>query len=229
MTQEVRPVVRGRFRQVLIAEDNSVLNASLARLVASWGAQVARADTLAQALQLIQKSAAASVLDLIISDIRLPDGSGEVIFERALRLPHVPLLVAVSGRASAREAFALAKLGVHTFVEKPFNSRTLEQAISDALAHRAQPRLDAQVPLHTVRGKLHADLQCFARQHALTAQQVEILRLSLSGVPRKDLSGALGVSDNTCKTTVRRLLARCAESRLTDITRKLLAQNAAPE
>ena len=72
-------------------------------------------------------SAADQGFDLVLLDIRLPDGSGVTIAEEATKQHPLPRIVALSGEATAQEAFKLAELGIVRFLAKPF---TLDDLIA---------------------------------------------------------------------------------------------------
>ena len=67
--------------------------------------------------------------DLLLLDVRLPDGSGVRIAEAAVSRRPTPLLVVLSGEATPHEAFQLAQLGAVQFVAKPFSLDELLAAI----------------------------------------------------------------------------------------------------
>lgn len=65
---------------------------------------------------------------LVISDIRLPDMSGEELFERVLeRRTHRPPFLFITGYGSIDKAVKLLKMGAADYVTKPFD---LEQLIA---------------------------------------------------------------------------------------------------
>jgi DNA-binding NarL/FixJ family response regulator len=208
----------GRFFRVLVVEDNRVLRRALVRTVSRWAPEVVATASISEAT-----SALATAVDLVISDVRLPDGKGHMVFEQALRLEPRPLLIAISGKATAVEAFELARLEVRAFVPKPFSELELERCVLRALEQRehrdrmAMPSASAPVLIETELGK-------FADEHCLTERQTQMVRMLLSGVSREQLPTALGVSENTCKTAVRRLLARCDVERLADVIQLVLVR-----
>ncbi|HMI92039.1 MAG TPA: response regulator [Polyangiales bacterium] len=211
---------RGRFARALIVDDNEALRRSLARLIGSWGAQVSSAATLKGAAELLDPAP-----DLIVCDVRLPDGNGCALFECALRMVPRPLLIVISGRASGREGFDLARIGVHGYLEKPFELAELEGVLREALVYRDGVRD------HKARvadpNRLELELAEVAEQKSLSIQQVELLRHLLRGASRKQLPLVLGVSENTCKTAIRRLLARYGVARLSDVVREIVARSSA--
>jgi PAS domain S-box-containing protein len=62
--------------RILLVEDHADTAAILARLLRSIGHYVLRADTVTAALQVAEKEMGATGIDLVISDLGLPDGSG---------------------------------------------------------------------------------------------------------------------------------------------------------
>jgi DNA-binding NtrC family response regulator len=121
------------FRRVLVIEDDRALRTALVGLVRGWGGRALEAGNVAEALVLLSPPP-----DLIIADVSLPDGSVRRVLEEAARAwPH-PTVIVVSGRASAREAFELAQMGVRTYLPKPVSLEEIAAAVDRV---RAQPPL----------------------------------------------------------------------------------------
>ncbi|MCZ8548685.1 sigma-54 dependent transcriptional regulator [Mesorhizobium qingshengii] len=62
----------------------------------------------------------ASVLDLVICDIRLPDISGEEVFSELASLPNSPPFIFVTGHGEIDQAVRLMRSGATDFMTKPF-------------------------------------------------------------------------------------------------------------
>jgi DNA-binding response OmpR family regulator len=144
------------LKRVLVVEDNVPLRAAIARLVRSWGARAIEAGTAREALALLSPPP-----DLIISDIRLPDENAFCVFEAAARLWPKPLGVAISGEASADEAFRLAKIGVAGYLAKPHTLEDLAKEVEKV--RRDAPALDpliatmvGQYSLHEVQDRMRS-------------------------------------------------------------------------
>lgn len=85
--------------RVLVVEDNLTSLAVLARLLERLGCEVLRAVSVAEACALI--GALGQNVDVLISDIGLPDGSGHEVMQAARRLlPHLRGGIALSGFGS---------------------------------------------------------------------------------------------------------------------------------
>jgi DNA-binding NtrC family response regulator len=77
---------------------------------------------------------------VVISDVRLPDESGDTLFTRLLRdVPSLPPFIFITGFGSIDRAVALLKLGAADYVTKPFDLDQLVEKIN-ALC---QPRIAA--------------------------------------------------------------------------------------
>ena len=80
--------------------------------------------------------------DVVICDIRLPDGNGEDVFRAARRRSDVPFLF-MTAYSDIDQAVRLMKAGAGDYVTKPFEMRTLLSRLSDiapgAALARSQP------------------------------------------------------------------------------------------
>lgn len=120
--QEIKQRV-GRRKQpvrVLVVQDDAQIGAAVRERLLEWGAQVDWVRTLREATEACGES-----YRVLIVDVQLPDGSGVTLAERAIHMRPVPLIVAMSGRSAAREAFRMAQLGAVGFLQKPFEPEEL--------------------------------------------------------------------------------------------------------
>jgi DNA-binding NarL/FixJ family response regulator len=142
----------------------------------------------------------------------LPDGRALELLEDARRVGHpAPCLIATTtptpsllNRAHLLGASCVAlpeiSANVCAFVERALSAR----ASADArLAHRARSLAD---------------------RVGLTPREREILELVARGAPRRILARRLGVSENTLKTHVKRLLAKAGDDSLEELARRLHAE-----
>ena len=161
--------------RVLIVEDNVPLRTAIAALLRDSGAEVLEAGTERDAIALLNPPP-----DLIICDVYLPDGSALKILETALHLSPEPVKIAVSGHASAEEAFQLAKLGVLAYLAKPFSLAELSGTIERVL--EAPPDIDTmlrasvgQVPMRELQQRV---------RKVMVGQALALTRGSRSGAAR---------------------------------------------
>lgn len=113
--------------RILLVEDHADTRVLLARLLRSRGHEVHTADSVAAALQAAQKHP----LDLLISDLSLPDGSGLDLM-RQLKDTHLKG-ISVSGHGAAEDIREARDAGFVSHLTKPISLHQLETAIRDTL------------------------------------------------------------------------------------------------
>lgn len=118
---------------ILIIEDDELMRVSLEDRFRLEGFAVATAATLDGARRELASTPRPS---LVITDIRLPDGSGAEIFEVCRKnLPGVPVII-MTGFGSVADAVRLVKAGALDYLEKPFNLddlvETVRMTVSDS-------------------------------------------------------------------------------------------------
>ncbi len=115
--------------RLLVVEDNDDTRRLLCRLLTHEGYDVAQASTVAAALTY----AAANVIDVLLSDIGLPDGTGLDLMRQFKQLQSTPG-IAISGYGLDTDIQASHDAGFFKHLTKPTNPAALFQAIRDARA-----------------------------------------------------------------------------------------------
>ncbi len=118
---------------VLVVEDDRVLAVLVTRFLESAGATVHAIDNGEDAVTYLRETMTSGTpLDLVITDLRMPRGSGaDVIAAARQREPALPI-VAMSGYLDDTVVAALAARRVLYFLTKPFSERQLHVAIAIA-------------------------------------------------------------------------------------------------
>src|SRR5262252_1025381 len=128
----------------------------------------------------------------------------------------------ISELASASEAFALAQWGVRVYLAKPFAPTELMDSVQELGTIDPHGRPDAERAQIQSATSLAVSLALFAQKHAIPEREMALVRLAVAGVSRSRCPAMLGVSENTCKTLIRRLLQRCGARNLAEIPRLVL-------
>jgi signal transduction histidine kinase len=110
--------------RILLVEDHSDTASALADLLRVQGHQVRVAGTVAQALDLAAKGG----FDLVVSDLGLPDGSGQDLM-RELSRRHNLRGIALSGYGMEEDVRRSREAGFEQHLTKPVNLQALEAAI----------------------------------------------------------------------------------------------------
>jgi DNA-binding NtrC family response regulator len=109
-----------------LIEDDPIMGESLVQRLSLEGAEVIWWRTKQEAIKGLQAHDA----DVVICDIRLPDGNGEDVFRAARRRANVPFLF-MTAYSDIDQAVRLMKGGAGDYVTKPFEMRTLLNRLSD--------------------------------------------------------------------------------------------------
>ncbi len=118
--------------KILIVEDETVVRSLLQTIFNRHKLQVHCAETLAEAQGLIERES----FDLVMLDIRLPDGSGQAFLERIAAQPERPLVVMVTGYGTIESAVACMRAGAFDYALKPFSPSQIEVILRKAQSYR---------------------------------------------------------------------------------------------
>ncbi len=190
--------------RVAIVEDHPVVTRGLA---AALGAReglelVGAAKSLAEARALL----ASTPCDVVLLDLRLPDGSGVEL----LRAPGEdgPAFVVLSSFMTAAYVSAAIAMGASGFLLKTSETEEIEAVVttaaSGALAFSAEQLRDARR----------------AAWQPLTATERAVLAGVLAGRSNDELTGDLGLSRKTVEGYITRLLARFGLATRTELAVK---------
>ena len=117
------------LEKILIVEDEPVVRNLLLSILARHKFGVSCAVNLAEAEAAVQREA----FDLVMLDIRLPDGDGQKFLEKMMALPERPLVVMITGHGTIESAVACMRAGAFDYLLKPFSPSEI-----DVLLRKAQ-------------------------------------------------------------------------------------------
>ncbi len=136
--------------QVLVVDDERLIRTSLERALASLGHQAEAAETVATATAALARKR----FDLVVVDLKLPDGSGlEVVRRLGLESPETKVVV-ITAHGTVDAAVEAMKLGAFDFVNKPFELDELLTTAGNALRAGA---LERRVAYHDGRDRSRFD------------------------------------------------------------------------
>ncbi len=113
---------------VLVVDDEETARMVVSEFLRSKGYEVLEAGTLADARAVISKG----VADIIILDVRLPDGYGPHLLTETSRLPMRPQVIIVTAHGEVSMAVDAMKNGAQDFMEKPLDLLEMEKSVSRA-------------------------------------------------------------------------------------------------
>jgi len=195
---------------VMVLDDHEVVRRGICDIIdrADGFAVVAEAANVAQGV----RRALAVRPQVILSDLRLPDGTGlDVIAQVRTSLPETRVVVLTSydddeARAAARAA------GADVFLAKTAGSAEVLQAVRDAASGRE----------HGQHIAVHED-DAVAR---LTPMERRVLDLVGEGLANREIAEQLGIAEKTVKNHVTSVLAKMGLQRRTQVVAWATAKKA---
>lgn len=200
-----RMTISGGF---LVIDDEEVWRRLVVSIVSPFRS-VHAASSLAEAEKMLERHA--PLLGLLL-DIQLGDGSG-LDFLESIRMRGVdtPALV-LTGHQDATRINRARTLRAE-FLCKPPASENLVSFARRALA------------LHWTRNERVARrIDVFAVEQRLTPRESELVCAAVAGMPRRLVAEEIGVSENTLKAQIRRLLLKCGAGDLDDLAGVILRE-----
>lgn len=182
--------------RVLLVDDHEVIRVGLRTVLgqAQGIAVVGEAGTMAEAVQQAQRLKP----DVILMDVRLPDGSGIDACREILGTLPGTRVIFLTSYADDDSVLAAVLAGAHGYVLKEIDSPALLEAIRSVA--KGQSILDSHVTeraLRWLRG-LH-DLPATSGTDQLSSQEERVVALVAEGKTNKEIAAALGLSDKTVK------------------------------
>ena len=209
--------------KILIVDDHDIVRKGLAMLISRQEdlSVVAEAGSVAEAVAKSRES----VPDVVVMDIRLPDGTGiEACREIRDENPDVKVLMLTS---SSDEEAVIGSImaGASGYLLKEIRSQEIVDAIR--LVGSGQSLLDPSVTaavLERVRRGKEEDPMA-----QLTDQEKKILELIAEGQTNRQIAGQINLSDKTVKNYVSNILGKLEVSRRSQAAAFLAGRRARPD
>jgi two-component system response regulator RegA len=170
-----------RVRHLLLVEDSESLAGVLVETLRSRAERISHVSTLAAARQVLREEPP----DAVLLDVSLPDGTSDSLLEDLQAVEPLPYVIAISGSATAEQAFRLASGGVRAFVPKPLDLAKLEAVWTETLARppdlvHALRASTGQVPLHDLESVVRDTLvdEALAKSQGSVRGAAKLLRIS---------------------------------------------------
>jgi DNA-binding NarL/FixJ family response regulator len=199
--------------RIVLVEDDGPIRQRLAKLIADWEGSVliAACATLGEALEVI----ATHKLDMLITDLKLPDGSGiDAIKSLAVNQPDAESMV-ISVLADERTVLSAIEAGASGYLHKDADSIDLIEAITDLMAGRSpiSPGIARVLVRRLSTGSDDAPvLETPAQPSILTPRETDVLWGIAKGFTYSELADRLGMSRQTVPVHVRNIYRKLQAS-----------------
>ena len=120
--------------RILLVEDHPETRQILTQLLTHWGFEVTPVENLHDGLDQLD---GADRIDVILSDIGLPDGTGYALVSEARRRGKDVLAIALSGFDRPTEVQVAKMTGFDHHLSKPFDCQQLRSLLEEKIYHRS--------------------------------------------------------------------------------------------
>lgn len=116
--------------RILLVEDEEVIRALCLRLLAGSGFEIATAGTVAEAVEEMRRTPC----DLLITDLRLPDGDGVEVITRLREMRGGLKVLVITGSPTPESRLSrVEKMDILGYVAKPFEVDVFVEAVKKAM------------------------------------------------------------------------------------------------
>ncbi len=195
--------------RVMLVDDHEVVREGLRTLLSRNKGMlvVAEAGTMAEAIE----TAARAKPDVIVMDVRLPDGSGVEACRTIREARPETKVIMLTSYADDEALFASIVAGAAGYLLKQTRGQAVTDAITAVAAGRSllDPDVTGKVLERVRRGREDQD-PAFA---SLTDQERKVLEQLAEGKTNREIGGVLFLSEKTVKNYVSRILDKLGLSR----------------
>jgi DNA-binding NtrC family response regulator len=185
--------------KILLVEDEKITRVTLARTLGKAGHAVTACETAASALEAL----GAGPWDVVLTDLKLPRGSGMDVLRAALEREPKPAVILMTAYASVETAVEAIKLGARDYLTKPFSP--------DQLLHRLQSVAELKAAKTEVT-RLRKTLERTEARPLIGASAVmRRLKETLAVVAARDTTVLIEGESGTGKELVARELHRLSD------------------
>jgi DNA-binding NarL/FixJ family response regulator len=189
-----------RKQRVVIVDDHTLFREGLKTILATEEdiEVVADLDSAEDIVELVWQTRP----DLLLLDIRMPQGSGLDAIPAVLKISPATQVLVLTASDEKEEHVRAFRLGAKGVILKDSARQTLMQAIRTVC--RGEMWMDPRMSSALVDELSHmgndGDVVTMRHENGLTERELEIVRLVASGFKNKEVGSTLSISERTVKT-----------------------------
>jgi DNA-binding NarL/FixJ family response regulator len=205
-------------KRLLVVDDEPNLRLAVAAVLRGEGFEVTTARNAREALMQV----AASLPDLIVSDVRMPGMDGFQLARQLRSSPQTALvpIVFLTAKDETEDRVEGFRSGVDVYLTKPFEPDELVAVIRGILERQERTR----AALARLIGNEEEEETAFIRDEELTDAEWRIAQEVARGLSNKEIAHELNLSIRTVENHVSRILAKKNFSNRVEIARYVLSK-----
>jgi DNA-binding NtrC family response regulator len=167
--------------RVLVVEDDDDMRLTLKEFISKMGVKVCTAGTVADAKRSLR--AEADPFDLVLTDLKLPDGSGMDVLADAHARSAETLVTIVTGYASLETAIEAIRLGAYDYLTKPFSLDEIGVQVRNMIERASLSKENARLSIRLQ--ELYEKVNRLQNERSDAARFQEEIRKELHDTSRK--------------------------------------------
>ncbi len=187
--------------RIMIVDDDTSLRTALFRALDRKGFQVITSGSMKEAIQLGQTERPA---DMVLVDLRLPDGDGIDLMTELKRINPQTQFIVLTGFGTIESAIRATKSGADHFITKPFELDEVLNLIDRTLSHKKleQENLHLRAALHrkyrfdNIIGQSDAILKVLEMIERVSTSDSTVLITGESGTGKELVAKAIHYNSN---------------------------------
>ncbi len=182
-------------RTILVVDDEQSMQDFLRLLLESAGYAVSVASSMQEGVDRFRDGG----IDLVLSDIIMPDGSGLELLKTIKQLDARTAVIMMTAYASTKTAIEAMKLGAYDYVSKPFDVDELQLLIEKALEKRElvdenvylRRELEEKYQFSNIIGRSHKMQEIFSLIERVARTSSTVLLQGESGTGKELIARAI--------------------------------------
>lgn len=167
--------------RVLLVDDDEDMRATLMDFISSMGAKVKTAADVPDAKRVL--SLEPSSFDLVLTDLKLPGGSGLDVVKAAHARSMETLVTIITGYASLETAIEAVRLGAYDYITKPFSLDEIGVQVRNMMERVALSKENSRLSLRLQQ--LYEELNQLKNERTDVFRMQEEIRKELQDNSRK--------------------------------------------
>lgn len=168
------------MEKILVVEDDATFGQMLKTWLGKRGYEAELVTTVAMAKAKIEEDK----IDLILSDLRLPDSDGILLLQWVMERHRGTAVILMTSYADIHSAVTAIKLGAFDYLEKPVNHEELRDKITAALKKKQQPQKKSS-PEEFIKGEDSASVKMTEYMSVIAPTDMSVLITGESGTGKE--------------------------------------------